>query len=121
MHTRDYSEDTSRVIDAEMSRILREQDERAIELLTRHRGGLDAVARALLERETLDGEEVARLVDTAYGRPVHDNGTAQLARFAGASGGNGASGTEDGDGNGVGRDGAAGPDTPAEPAGTTTD
>ena len=52
MHTRDYSEDTCRVIDDEVERILREQEERAIEVLTRHRGGLDAVARALLEQET---------------------------------------------------------------------
>ena len=71
LHSRDYSEDTARVVDAEVSRILRLQEERAIELLSRHRGGLDAVARGLLERETLDGEEVAHLVDTAYGRPVH--------------------------------------------------
>jgi len=27
-----------------------------------------------LEKETIDGEEVARLVDEAYGRPVHANG-----------------------------------------------
>ena len=30
--------------------------------------GLDAVARALLENETIDGDEVARLVDDAMGR-----------------------------------------------------
>ena len=35
MHTRDYSEDTSQVIDDEVERILREQEERAIEVLTR--------------------------------------------------------------------------------------
>jgi cell division protease FtsH len=81
MHTRDYSEDTSRVIDAEVAHILRDQEERSIELLSRHRGGLDAVARGLLERETLDGEEVGRLVDTAYGRPVHDTARS-LASFA---------------------------------------
>jgi cell division protease FtsH len=72
LHSRDYSEDTARVVDAEISRILRQQEERAIELLRRHRAGLDAVARALLERETLDGGEVGKLVDAAYGRPVHD-------------------------------------------------
>jgi hypothetical protein len=33
-----------------------------------HRRGLDAVARALLEKETLDGDEVSRLVDDAMGR-----------------------------------------------------
>jgi hypothetical protein len=72
LHSRDYSEDTARVVDAEIARILRQQEERAIELLSRHRGGLDAVARALLERETLDGSEVSALVDTAYGKPVHE-------------------------------------------------
>src|SRR5271166_5511419 len=39
MHTRDYSEDTSRVIDDEVERILRAEEERAIEVLTRHRTG----------------------------------------------------------------------------------
>jgi hypothetical protein len=43
-------------------------------VLARHRGGLDAVARALLDEETIDGETVGRLVDTAYGRPVHEHG-----------------------------------------------
>jgi len=81
MHSRDYSEDTARVVDAEVARILRHQEERALELLTRHRGGLDAVARALLERETLDGETVASLVDTAYGRPVHTNGSTPVPSF----------------------------------------
>jgi cell division protease FtsH len=71
MHSRDYSEDTGRVIDEEVERILREQEERANEYLTRHRGGLDALAALLLERETVEGTEVARLVDEAYGRPVH--------------------------------------------------
>ncbi len=71
LHSRDYSEDTARVVDAEVSRILREQEERAVQLLSRHRGGLDAVAHGLLERETLEGEEVGRFVDEAFGRPVH--------------------------------------------------
>lgn len=43
--------------------------------LRRHRAGLDAVARALLAHETVDGAEVTRLVDQAYGRPVHPNGS----------------------------------------------
>jgi cell division protease FtsH len=71
MHTRDYSDETSRVIDEEVERILRDQEERATEYLQRHRKGLDAVAAALLEKETIEGAEVTRLVDAAYGRPVH--------------------------------------------------
>jgi hypothetical protein len=81
MHTRDYSEDTSRVIDDEVERILRTQEERAMETLKRHRGGLDAVAHALLEQESIDGSEVSRLVDEAYGQPVHTSGAKAVPQF----------------------------------------
>ncbi|MCK4177433.1 ATP-dependent zinc metalloprotease FtsH [Aciditerrimonas ferrireducens] len=95
LHSRDYSEDTARVVDDEVARILREQERRAIDLLTEHRAGLEAVARALLERETLSGEEVGRLVDEAYGRPVHQDRTARRKRVpAFVAGTNGAVGTE---------------------------
>ena len=74
MHAaRDYSDVTSRVIDEEVERILREQEARATRLLSEHRHGLAAVAAALLEHETIDGAEVGRLVDEAYGRPVHEH------------------------------------------------
>ena len=82
MHTRDYSEDTSRVVDEEIARILRDQEERARRILEEHRAGLEAVAGALLERESIDGAEVARLTDEAYGRPVHDEG-ADVAHVVG--------------------------------------
>ncbi len=75
MHTRDYSDHTSQVIDDEVERILREQEARAIEVLTLHRRGLEALTRALLERETIDGAEAARLIDEANGEPVHPVGT----------------------------------------------
>ena len=82
MHTRDYSEETSRVIDEEVERILREQEERASAELLRHRKGLDAVAAALLDKETIDGTEVGRLVDTAFGRPVHGENGKAVPHFA---------------------------------------
>jgi cell division protease FtsH len=66
MHSRDYSDETARVIDEESERILREQEERCRQVLTEHRNGLDLVARSLLEHETIDGDEVYRLV--ALGR-----------------------------------------------------
>ena len=72
MHSRDYSDVTSRVIDEEVERILREQEVRASRLLEEHRRGLGEVAKALLEKETINGNEVGRLVDEAYGRPVHE-------------------------------------------------
>jgi cell division protease FtsH len=82
MHTRDYSDETARVIDEEVERILRDEEERTRKVLTEHRAGLDAVASALLEKETLDGSEVAALVDGAMGhkaggprKVVHADGT----------------------------------------------
>ena len=74
MHTRDYSEHTGQMIDDEVERILRAEEQRALEVLSRHKLGLDAVAKALLEHETIDGATVSRLVDEAYGRPVHASG-----------------------------------------------
>ena len=70
MHTRDYSDDTARVIDEEVERILREQEDRCRVLLTEHRNALDLVARALLEHETIDGAEVERLVGVGGGGSV---------------------------------------------------
>jgi cell division protease FtsH len=67
VHTRDYSDETARVIDEEVERILRDEEDRARKVLGEHRTGLEAVARALLERETLDGTEVGELVDEAMG------------------------------------------------------
>src|SRR5437762_4427331 len=86
MHTRDYSDETARVIDEEVERILRDEEDRARKVLTEYRDGLDAVAQALLVRETLDGDEVATLVDNAMGRKAggprvitHADGTQELA------------------------------------------
>ncbi len=75
---REFSDETARTIDDEVSRILHEQESRAMELLERHRQALEAVAEALLEKETIDGAEVARIVQDnldgsipGYAIPVH--------------------------------------------------
>jgi len=68
MHTRDYSDVTAHVIDEEVENILRNEEERCKKVIGEHRAGLDAVATALLEHETLDGFEVGDLVDKAMGR-----------------------------------------------------
>ena len=66
---REYSDDTAKVIDTEIARILHEQETRAHSLLMKHRTALDAVAEALLDRETIDGAEVAQLVQASLGEP----------------------------------------------------
>ena len=59
---REYSEDTSRLIDDEVEKMLREGEERSMHLLTVNRHALDLLARALLEQETISGHEVNRLI-----------------------------------------------------------
>jgi len=66
MSTRDYSDDTARVIDEEVEKILRLCEARCHDVLTEYRHSLDLVARGLLEHETISGAEVHRLV--ALGR-----------------------------------------------------
>ena len=66
---REYSDETARMIDSEIGLILREQETRAKVLLEKNRAGLDLVAQALLEQETIDGATVARLVQDGLGRP----------------------------------------------------
>ncbi len=72
MHTRDYSDDTARVIDEEVEKILRHCEELCEDTLTENRNGLDLVARSLLEHETITGDEVKRLVNLALNGSVGD-------------------------------------------------
>ncbi len=59
---REYSDDTARLLDQEIARILTDQESRATDVLTRHRRGLELIAESLLEHETIDGPTVARLI-----------------------------------------------------------
>ncbi len=76
---RDYSDETARVIDKEVQRILVEQEKRCRDLLTEHRHALDLVARALLEHETIDGAEVTRLLKFAESGATGEPTTAEVA------------------------------------------
>lgn len=59
---KDYSEETARVIDQEVRKIVDECYARARELLKKNKKKLSLLAETLLEREVMDGEEVAKLV-----------------------------------------------------------
>ncbi|MBI5165124.1 MAG: ATP-dependent zinc metalloprotease FtsH [Magnetospirillum sp.] len=55
------SDDTSREIDAEVRAMIAEAHDTAVTILRTYRGELDAVAAALLERESLSGAEIAAI------------------------------------------------------------
>src|SRR5690348_4322362 len=56
-----FSEQTAQAIDEEVRRIIGESHDDAKQLLTKHRRSLDALAEALLARETLNEEEILQV------------------------------------------------------------
>jgi len=75
---RPYAEETQRSIDQEVARLLREAEDAAASLLRGHRDTLDRVIGLLLERETIDGSELAAIVG-APGPADHEPAGAPLA------------------------------------------
>jgi cell division protease FtsH len=59
----DVSEETARLIDGEVSRILKEEFDRARGILAERKDLLAKLARLLMVRETLEGEELKAFVD----------------------------------------------------------
>jgi cell division protease FtsH len=57
-----YSEKVSAVVDAEVACIMTEAETRASETLTRHRALLDAIAKRLVEAETIERDEFEKLL-----------------------------------------------------------
>ena len=53
-----YSQETQRLVDQEVARMLREAEEQAVRTLTEHREALDRLAEQLMEHETVDGSVV---------------------------------------------------------------
>jgi cell division protease FtsH len=70
---RRFSEHTAQLIDEEVSRLLRDASDQATALLTKNRDKLDALAHRLEEIETLDEEEIEKLIGVSINK---QNGTA---------------------------------------------
>ena len=60
---REYSEATAREVDEEIKKILTKAYDQAVEVLKKHRSGLDRVAQDLIEKEEISGKEVIELVE----------------------------------------------------------
>src|SRR5262249_21711243 len=75
----DYSEDTAIKIDQEVNRIVTDQYSRARQIILENKDALIRLAEALLERESLDGVQIRRLV---AGLPLDDDEPTMPARSA---------------------------------------
>jgi cell division protease FtsH len=77
------SEDTAKLIDQEIRRIVTEGEEKARVVLTAHRTELEAITQALMEFETINGEEVnALLRGEKIMRTPDDEGSAETVSSA---------------------------------------
>jgi len=76
---RDFSEATAELIDGEVSKIINECYDRAERILVEHTDQLHLLARTLLERETLDGDELKLLLSGRELPPMRNGNGAQPA------------------------------------------
>ncbi len=71
--TRDFSEEIAADIDKEVKKIVDSRYETAKKLLMENRDLLDAIARELLEKETLDDADVVEIITRLRGEDFLDN------------------------------------------------
>ncbi|MGE3857892.1 MAG: ATP-dependent zinc metalloprotease FtsH [Dehalococcoidia bacterium] len=67
---RDYSERTAQEIDDEVRRVIDEAHQRCRSVLGAHRDKLEALAARLIEVETVEGDELLRILGPAENRPL---------------------------------------------------
>jgi cell division protease FtsH len=58
-----YAEETARLIDAEVKRIMTDVHDEARRILEENRESLEKVTRRLLEQEVMEGDELRRILD----------------------------------------------------------
>ncbi|GAA2009677.1 MULTISPECIES: ATP-dependent zinc metalloprotease FtsH [Nocardioides] len=69
-HSRNYSEDVAAIVDEETKNFLAVAHQEAFDILEENRDVLDALVLELLDKETLDKAEVARVFEPLRRRPV---------------------------------------------------
>ena len=62
-HAKDYSEETAAIIDEEVKKIIDAGYERATKILSEHIDKLHAVAKVLIEKEKIDGDEFDKIFE----------------------------------------------------------
>ncbi|WP_272700101.1 ATP-dependent zinc metalloprotease FtsH [Desulfovibrio sp. Fe33] len=91
IHNKNYGEDTAKLIDSEVRRFVEEAYEKATAIVKDNREILDAIAMALLERETITGADIDLLMAGKELPPMEQGG-----KSGNGKSGNGGSGTASG-------------------------
>ena len=95
VQNKNYSEDTARLVDSEVKRIVEEAHSRCRKLLQDNEETLHRIARALLDRETITGEELDLLMENRELPPLDSNGKPAAPSGKNADSSSGTGGTEE--------------------------
>jgi cell division protease FtsH len=78
-NTQDYSDQVAFEIDSEVRRLIDEAHDEALDILKDNRAKLDEIAAALIERETLDKEDLEAILEGINKRPVPEGNGSRSA------------------------------------------
>ncbi len=67
--SKDFSEETARLIDAAIKNLVLKASGQAVSLLSKHRAQLEGLAQGLLEKETLDSREIDKILEVVEPKP----------------------------------------------------
>jgi cell division protease FtsH len=85
-HTRNYSEEIAAAVDEEINALINSAHQEAFDVLVENRDVLDHLVLQLLEKETLDKEQIARVFDPIHRRPERPAWTGSATRVPSESG-----------------------------------
>ncbi len=80
-HQRDYSESVAATVDAEMRKLIENAHQEAFDILVENRATLDAMVLELLEKETLNKEEIAAIFAKVNSWPRRPSWTGSSTRI----------------------------------------
>jgi cell division protease FtsH len=76
----DYSDQVAFEIDSEIRRLIDEAHDEALEILQEHRSSLDRLAEVLIQRETIDKDELIEILEGLVKRPQRPGAGLAIAR-----------------------------------------
>ena len=80
-HQRDYSESLAATVDAEIRKLIETAHQEAFDILVENRATLDAMVLQLLEKETLNKEEIAEIFAKVNSWPRRPSWTGSATRI----------------------------------------
>ncbi len=80
-HTKNYSEDVAAIVDDEVKKFITQAHQEAFDILEENRDVLDALVLELMEKETLDKAQVARVFEPLRRRPTRPAWTGSETRI----------------------------------------